>query len=91
MSLHQKISALFVAVIMIVCSCNEPHGNGPGSLSKQAIDANVNNRMTYLVSLYGSEQKLATAAGEPIAQLREQVRKEMISTMIAEKVVNKNN
>jgi peptidyl-prolyl cis-trans isomerase SurA len=55
-------------------------------VGNEEVDATLDNRIRYFVSLYGSKEKLEEASGKTIYQLKEDNRETIRETMLAEKM-----
>lgn len=55
-------------------------------VSNEEVDATLDNRIRYFISLYGSKEKLEEASGKTVYQLKEDNRETIRETLLAEKM-----
>src|SRR5690606_28996838 len=55
-------------------------------VSEEEVEATLDNRVRYFVSLYGSKEKLEQASGKTIYQLKDENRDIIRETMMAERM-----
>jgi peptidyl-prolyl cis-trans isomerase SurA len=58
------------------------------SVSEEDVEGQLDNRLRYFISLYGSKEKLEQVSGKTIYQLKEEYRDVIKDQMVAEKVAN---
>lgn len=55
-------------------------------VSEEEVEANLENRVRYFISLYGSKEKLEQASGKTIYQMKEENRETIRENMMAERI-----
>ena len=87
-------AALFSLLVIALCSCEKPSSRSGRDLraaqqqrliDDRELEANLNNRVNYLIQLYGSVERLEKQSGKTIAQIKDEWREIMRETMLADK------
>ena len=81
---------VFVIMILSIFStslsgCRQKSDNVNIGVTNAEVDEQLENRINYFISLYGSKENLEKAAGEKMAQIKEEQRKIITATIIAER------
>jgi|GEM_PF-3337314 hypothetical protein len=88
--------AIACIATLILCGCNKESGAASSAMPRnnvnavtvtaQEVDAELDRRINYFASVFGSTEKVEEYYGKPIAQLKKDFRGDVEKQLIADKM-----
>jgi hypothetical protein len=88
--------AILCMATLVFCGCNKESGAASSAIPRdnvntvtvtaQEVDAELDRRINYFASVFGSKEKVEEYYGKPIAQLKKDFRGDVEKQLIADKM-----